>query len=209
MVTDIFGAIFSGDQLEDAVISTLRKWLPTYIREVELQRGLELGRIQKPRTYTSRNEFTTFPEDQLPICVVVSPGLAHPPTADGEGRYHAWYALGVAIVAAANTEDHTNKVAKMYGAAIRACLLQKPALEGDVSMGVEWEDESYDDLPTSDKEKTLSAVQMVFRYLIDDITTRWTGPAYPFEPGDPFTNPGDEWPLVLHTDVKVVMKEDE
>src|SRR5690349_10466479 len=210
-VTDIFGPIFSGDQLEDAVIETLQKWLPTYIREVELQRGLALpadGRIPKPRTYTTRNEFTTFPEDQLPLIVVVSPGLVAPPRADGEGRYVGWFALGIAAVVSASGKANTRRLARQYGAAVRSCILQKSWLEG-AATGVEWRDESYDDLPNEDKEKSVSAVQMIFQVQVDNITTRWTGPAYPFEPGDPYTNPGDNWPPVLHTEVEVVMKEDD
>jgi hypothetical protein len=199
-VSSIFENIFDADTLERAVVDVLVDWMPTYLREIERQKGMQQGLLPAPRSYTSRNEWATFPEDQLPACIVVSPGLAEPPDADGEGRYRAWWSIGVGVLASAASEADTNKIAKMYGAAIRAIMVQHQSLNG-IAHGIEWEDESYDDIPV-EQDRTLGAAMLIFRVWVDDIVTRGAGPAFPTLP-DPDTQPGSTWPEADTIDVQV------
>lgn len=209
MSESIYRTIFSADQLETQVATTLRLWLPQYIKEIEDQRGREVGLIPPPRTYTRRNEFQSFPDDQLPFCIVVSPGLVEPPVADGEGRYRGWWGVGVGVVAAASTEEDTNALVKIYGAAVRAVMLQQPDLGGSESQGVEWEDERYDDnLALTDQRRSVGAARVVFRVWVDDVVSRWNGPTTP-DPGD--WPPGSVWGTVEHviisdTDENVIVE---
>jgi hypothetical protein len=204
----IFQPIFSADVLEDAVVATLRLWMPTYLREIEYQRNLPLGRIEAPKVYTNRNEFTGFPQERMPLCVVVSPGIASPPRAEGDGNYTGWWALGVGIVARASTDEDTNKVVKIYGAALRAIMLQKPMFDNSWEFaGVEWVDETFIDIPTPERELSMRSVQVIFRVWVDDLVNRLAGPAYPTQP-DPVNQPGSVWPEVETADVTVEMKED-
>lgn len=208
MRDDIFRPIFSADVLESAVIATLRKWMPTYLREMEVQRDLTRGRILIPRTFTTRNEFSTFPDEQMPVCVVVSPGLADAPNPDGEGRYVGWWALGVGVVARANTETNTNSLAKIYGAAVRAIIMHKQGLDDSWPFGGnEWIDETFTDIPTDERERSMRAVQVIFRVWVDELVTKNAGPAYPDDP-DPDNQPGSDWPEVLTADVTVQLKEE-
>jgi hypothetical protein len=205
---DIFRPIFDASVLEDAVIATLRAWMPTYIQEIEFQRGWERGRIQAPRTYGSRNEFSTFPDEAMPIVVVVSPGLADAARPDGEGRYIGWWSLGVGIVARANDEENTNRIAKVYAACARAILLQKQGLDGSWAFGgVEWIDENFSDIPTAERERTIRSAQVIFRVWVDELVTRNAGPAHPAEP-DPASQPGSDWPDVETADVTVNVVEE-
>lgn len=207
-VSSIFEPIFDASILEYAVIATLRKWMPTYLREIELQRNLEPGRIAAPRTYGTRNEFTTFPDEAMPIVVVVSPGLTSEPRADGEGRYSGWWALGVGVVARADDEQHTNQLAKIYGAAVRTILIQKPTLDESWEFnGIQWVDEDFTDVPVSDIERTIRASRNVFQVGVANMATKFVGPAVPTEP-DPDTQPGSEWPEVETADVTVNVVEE-
>src|SRR4051812_35803706 len=144
-MTSIFGNILVGTQLEVAVMDTLRAWMPTLLQEIEIQLGRTRGEIPVPRYYTTRNEFTSYPEDQMPMCVVVSPGLLTPPTKDGEGIYSAWFQIAVGFAASAKDADASGFLAKIYGAAGRWILLNKGGL-GGLGAGTDWDDESYDDL---------------------------------------------------------------
>jgi hypothetical protein len=182
----IFRRIYSAHNLEDQVAATLRKWYPTYIKEMERQEDMEQGRIPPPRYYTRRNQFQSFPDEQLPLCIVISSGILEPPRRDGESNYQAWWGLGVGVVAAASDPESTNTLVKIYGAATRALLMQQQDLGGTDSQGVEWLDERYDDsLPGTDQQRSVGAVRSVFQVLIDDVVTQWAGPTSP----DP-----DEWP---------------
>jgi hypothetical protein len=178
--------------------------MPTYLREIELQLGLADHTIPAPRTYTTRNEFTTFPEDQMPICVVVSPGLAEEPYMEGDGTMTAWWTLGVGVLASASTEEDTNFLSKMYAAAVRAIMLQKSSL-GGVCIGIEWLDESYDDIPDESQERTIRAAQWVGRAYIDGVVVRDAGP---IGPPDPETQPGSEWVIATSGSILLQKKED-
>jgi hypothetical protein len=199
----IFGPIFVGHDLEMAALETLRAWFPTYLREVELQQGLPMGEIPSPRTYTTRNEFTSFPEDQMPICVVVSPGLAGEPHKEGNGTISGWFSLGVGVLASAATEEDTNYLSKMYGAAIRAIMVQQGDLGGMCS-GIDMLDESYDDVPDIDQTRSIRAAQWVGLAYIDHIVDRTAGP---IGDPDPETQPGSEWPEITTGSISVKKKE--
>jgi hypothetical protein len=203
----IFGPIFDGSILTDATIATLRKWMPTILRELQLTRGMDKA-IPLPRTYTSRNEFSNFADDQLPLVVVISPGLASEPRADGEGRYSGWWGLGVGVIASAAGEQNSDRMAKLYGAAVRKVLLNRQTLDDSWEFsGIEYVDEVYDDLPDPDQERSLRAARLVFRVEVQSISTRFAGPAFPTEP-DPGTQPGSNWPTVDEADVTVNVVEE-
>lgn len=185
----VFGTITVGTEVETAVMAQLAAWMPTVIQEIELQYNRERGKIPPPKMYTTRNEFTSFPTDILPLCVVVSPGLADPPTKDGEGVFEAWWTLGVGFAAEARDADAAGFLAKVYGAAGRKILLTHQSL-GGVTQKVVWVDESYDDLVVED-DRTVRATYLIFRVLKGDIVTEYAGPA---APANPATQPGSTWP---------------
>jgi hypothetical protein len=202
----IFAPIFDGTVLTDAVKATLKKWMPTYLGEIEFQRHLAKGSIPTPKWYTERNEFTTFAEDQIPLVVVISPGVIEPPTHNGEGMYTGWWGLGVGVVAAANTETNSDRLAKIYGAAVRSILLQKPGLDASWDFnGIVYVDESYDDVPDPEQERTMRAARLVFRIAINNVVTKWAGPDEP----DPEDLPGSQWPTVETAEATVTREEEE
>jgi hypothetical protein len=192
-----------GTQVEEAVIETLKTWMPTYMKELERQLGRQQGKIAPIKTYTTRNEFTSFPNDILPLCVVASPGLAEAPTKTGDGDYNGWFAIGVGFAAVAATIEDAAFLSKGYAAAGRAILLHRQGL-GGVAQKVEWMDESYDDLVTED-DRSVRAAYNVFRVLVYDIVREYAGPAQPdVDPADPANQPGSTWPTANTVEIDAI-----
>jgi hypothetical protein len=193
-VVDVFGPIFVAAFLEQAVIDTLKIWLPLYIKEIELQLGRTPGELPPPKSYTTRRRFDKFPEDQLPTIIVVSPGLDDDPNEEGDGNYRAPWRMHVGAVVSTSDPAATNLVAKIMGAAIRGAMVQHKSL-GGVASGLTWYDESYDDLPDDDVSRSLGATSLSFRIEVDDVVNWQRGPDGSYLP-DPTatTPPGGIWP---------------
>jgi hypothetical protein len=147
-VSSVFGQIAVASQVENAVRDLLRKWFPTYLREIERIMEWEREPLPAPRNYTNRNAFDAQAGEEIPKVVVISPGLFTLPTHPQGGYYKAIWHVGVGVATAAPTEEQADEQCKMYGAAARAILLQHQDLElPDTVTAVYWYDESYSDLP--------------------------------------------------------------
>jgi hypothetical protein len=201
-VPDLFGPVFVATNLEQAMIATLKLWLPVYIPEIETLEGRPNG-IPAPRSYTTRREFDKFYEDQLPTVVVVSPGLDKNPVKEGDGTYRATWRLHVACVVSTSDQVQTGEVAKIMGTAIRMSVLQHASL-GGVACGMDWYDESYDDLPNDDVSRFLGASTLSFRVEVDQVINPRMGPdaSYLPDPGAT-TPPGSNWPEADTVTVKI------
>jgi len=195
MITDdVFGPIFDGSLLTRAVMATLKAWMPTYIQEIEYQRGWDRGEIPPPRTYAERWRFDSYPDDKIPAVIVVSPGMTEQPRKDGDGTVSGWWALGVGVIAAASTEDNSERLAKVYGAAVRSILSQKGWLDESWEFnGTEILDETYGEVPDIEQARTMRSAQVIARTQVMDMWNLRGGPA---SPADPDTQPGSQWPEV-------------
>jgi len=200
--TTTIGPIVTGRDVELATLNFLRRWAGTYLAELERQKGYTPGSLPRPRSWTTAPDFESWPEDQLPRVMLVSPGLVEVPLADGAGSYRAKFGLGLAVIVSAKTLEETAALAKLYCAALRAAIIQHQSLEG-FAAGIEWLDENYDDLPFDDT-RSLGAGQAVFAVEIDGITRRYNGPKTPAEPPDPDYSPLPEDPYA--TDVQVTVQ---
>lgn len=194
----IFGSIFTAALLEDAAIEHLKAWMPTYLAEMERQNGLDPESLPMIRSYTTLNEFDAWEEEQTPAIVVVSPGTIGEPLKEGGGLYRANWALGIGCIVSARDRVSTNRVAKLYGGAIRAAIMQHESM-GGVAEGAEWSSERYDDVP-SEASRTLAAAQLLFEVEVRSVLDGSAGPAEPLD--DPYTAPAD-WGEVQTHDVQV------
>jgi hypothetical protein len=186
------GTLITDDQVEDAVIATLRLWLPTYMSEVERQLGLDPAYYQRPpgdASYVVHSDFDKWPEEMLPLVIVVSPGIDDDPPKDGNRRYRASFQIGTICVVSSITQEETRRYAQRMGAALRAALIQKQSLgqafEGRVR-GVTWHGSRNNELQ-SDSERTIWANRQLFTVEVGDILGGAAGPSTP-EP-DPNTPP--------------------
>lgn len=144
--------------VEEAVISTLKARLPYYVGQLN---------YAEPRGYVRTTTFEKWPEDQLPLVIVISPGIIEPPLKQGDGKYRANWLVGAACMVSARTEDETRKMARDYGALIRATLLQTPSL-GGFARGVTWIDETYDQVEVRDR-RTLASAEATIHVEVGDV----------------------------------------
>lgn len=177
-MSNLYGPIVSASDLEGAVIEQLRTWLPAYLREAERRTERDAGQLPNIRTFATTNEFQKWPEDQLPACIVISPGTTEAPKMDGEGTYRSIWMVGLALVVSTRDRKSTNEVAKLYGAYARAALLQHQRLPGLDVLGVDWNAERYDRVRTEDT-RTIAAANLIFNIEVRETVNERLGPAEP------------------------------
>jgi len=205
--TDIFQRIVSANQVEEALRDHLKLWMPVYLQEMELQLGRERGKVPVPRSFMVAGALEQLRENQLPGILVQSPGISTLPYHDGDGMYTATWRMIVTGLISALDQDATRAVAKLYGAAIRAIIVQKPSLN-DFAINSQWTSESYNDLPSPDGERNLTLISVHADVTVEDVVNKMGGPrTYPSpDPPDPAHQPGSQWPLVQEVDVDVELE---
>lgn len=173
----LFGPLVHSGKVEQAVQDTLQTWMPTYLREVERQHDRAQGSLPSPRSYRLVSESTDpvrWPEDQLPSLVILCPGFAEPPRHQGSGRYRVTYGVSVAALVSAKDQGATRLLARLYGIAVAAILLQKPSLS-NFACGTTWVDERFDDIP-SDTQRSIACALEAFTIEADNIIDTSQGP---------------------------------
>jgi hypothetical protein len=192
----IFGPIIDAADVEEKLTSHLKMWLPTYLAEVAEQNGLERGAFATPRSWTNSPSFELDERlmGQFPAILVVVPGLTETPKKEGDGSYRCTWGAGVAVVVQAKNADGASKLAKRYGAAIHTLLIQKKGFDPNV-MGLTWEGEAYDDVPSSEGRNMASA-RVVLGIEYRHVSTEAAGPAIADPPHADPTDPYPPWPTV-------------
>lgn len=200
--TAVFGPIITGGDVEQWVLDTLRTWLSTYLAEVERQHGYSGHDLARPRGWAIGPTPDKWPEDQLPAVYVASRGVPAPPLKDGYHGYRGRWLVEPGVVVSARTQAETHTLAMLYGAAIRAVVIQRPSLGGNAE-AADWLGESYDDLDYDDT-RSLYGVRQLFSVEVVDVTLGDAGPTapeVPFTPDD--TLPWPPWQEVQTVDVDV------
>lgn len=163
-------------------------WINDGLRLAERAHGLEPGILELPHGVVSRSDFAKWPEDQLPVILVIAAGLAEPPTRRADGKYEARWLVGLAPVVADVDVETTHEVALVYGAAVRWAMLVKPSLGGFAEDTI-WRDEQYGDVPNL-ASRSIGSARSVFEVVVPDVVQRAPGQARPTADG---ADPGD-WP---------------
>jgi hypothetical protein len=189
----IFGPLVTGHDVEQAVLSTLRKWSGTYIAEAEDAHGITRCSLERVRAWVIGPTLDKWPEDQLPAVVIASPGLAPPPRRNGEGYYRATWRIELGVVCAARTQARSRELSALYLRAHMAIVAQKQSLESFAD-GVAWLDESYTQLDYDDV-RSLYSGSAVFAIDVEDVLSTDAGPTEPDPQADECV-PWAPWPLV-------------
>lgn len=189
----IFGRIITRHHLENAAKLTLQTWLSTYLAEVERQSDVVAGSYERPRSYTTSNDFEKFDEAQTPAIIIVSSGIIGTPVKQGDGTYRTTWALGVGVVCSGSDEGDVRTMVNIYTAAIRTLLVQRPSL-GQFAQGLNYEDEKYDEV-TGAKRRTLQAGYVACSVEVDNVVDASGGPITPSDPPTPATDPIPDWPI--------------
>lgn len=203
-VSEEFGRIITRGDVERAALATLKLWMPAYLAELERQQGRDPESLPRVRRWFILDELADVPVGGGPTIAIVSPGLAGDrPNAGNDGKYDARFRLGVGIFLGARDQEASHDLAGIYVAAIRSILVQHPTL-GDVAAGIEWLEESYDDLGTpagsSPREDQLAAGRVLVAVTMREVVDPFAGPAEP--PDDPYEVP-DGLVTVASADVVV------
>lgn len=202
-------SIGRGEVLND-VQATIEAFIKDYLAEAERQHGKEPRWLPNFKTYTQVNEFRNWAQDETPVCVIVSPGLAAPPEKKGDGWYMAKFDLGIAIIVQANNRENTNALADMYGPIIRQLMLQQAGYGGLIS-GIDFEDEKSNDVPETE-DRAQAAVQVIFTVEVPGVVNGRLGMTEPStDPyGDGLEDPGEESeaPLIETSSVAVEKKDE-
>lgn len=203
----IYGQIITFHQVELAMKNFLQRWLPTYLAEMERQTGRTPGSLPRPVAWSNTTEFTKFPEENLPLVVIVCPSITGTPVKEGNGSYRVAYPVGVAVVVKAGgsrPKESVRALAGIYSAAVRAAVLQHRGLDG-FAITTNWIDERSDDIPV-DARRSLGSGQNVFEVEVRDVVSAHMGTSEPDPPADPLEDPGD-WPIA--TDVAFEIEKEE
>lgn len=193
--TNVYGPSVSVAQVEKLVIGALEDWLPFYLGERERLDGYEPGDLPIPLGYVRASEFAKWPEDSLPVVLVVSPGTSRIRKRD-DGKHEISWNVGVAPVVKDRSQEDSRDLASAYGTAIRDAIVQHKLLRSTrypdgIEGSVELRAESYTDL-AFDSTRTLGTAHIVFEVSVDNAVSTAAGPReLPTEPPD--VDPGD-WP---------------
>lgn len=184
-ISDVFGRMLSASQIEEAVVASMRKWYPTYLKEQEAQMGLPKSTFPIPENYSDRNKFDMEAPESLPKIVVIAPGTVGAPRKNGNGTYSAVWRLGIGIAIGAETEVEANRLVKAFGAAARGLMMQSSELGALGAKDIIWTDELYEDLPIPNAVQLVKAASLYFNIDFYDVVTRGQGPVVPDQP--PYT----------------------
>lgn len=200
------GPMVTGADVEDAILATLKDWLPAYICEAERDHQMEVGSTPWPKGWAiTGRDLQKLNSDQLPCLVLMAGGVLTPPRKEGPpGVYTATWGVEIGSVFNAAWGRSSRRHAQLYAAAIRTCLIQRPmpAL-GEVV--VDPRGEVYDEMDFADS-RTYSASVVSF-----DVEVRGMGwdsggpPPAAAPPTDP-TVPFEPWVTV--TDVEIDVRND-
>lgn len=180
-----FGTIVSGKVVERAVAASLEIWMDGYLGEMERVDGYDANSIERPRGIVTASEFEKWPEDQLPVIVIISSGIQGKPTRRGDGSYEATWQIAVAPIASDMNSEETRDLASTMGAASRAALTQHKRLESELhpdgfGTSMEWVGEVPASIPFGDS-RTLAAMMVMFLVTVDHVVEEAAGPRVPPE----------------------------
>lgn len=188
---EIFGSLITGDDVDQAVTSTLQTWSDTYLNRMCRKIGQTEGWLPSPGSYVHTNDPHYFPEDKPPVVVIAVPGTAERPIRDGQRYYRAKWDVRLVIFVQALDRESTERLAKLYGAAFRELLLQKRSL-GGFAEGIVWHEELYGTRVADRDQRTLGSCELRFSVDVRDVVKTLGGPVSPIT-----TEPAD-WPTATN-----------
>lgn len=194
---NLYGRIVSPTAVEHAVVASLQIWLDSAIGELERIDGYPCNTIERPHGIVTSSQFEKWPEDQIPVVLVINTGLAGPPARRADGIYDAAWLVGCAPVVSDVDHAGSRDLALTYTAAIRMALLQHAQLKSGLNPTgfahyVDWRGEDYTDMPFLNT-RSLAAGRVIFEVGVESAVNQQAGPRTP--PLDPCVDPGP-WPNV-------------
>lgn len=200
-----YGRVVSPRDVENAVVASLNVWIDDCLGEAERLYGYEPNSIERPRGIIRRSEWTKWPEDQIPVIVVINAGLAQQPIRRANGTYDALWRVGVCPIVSDVDQDATRDLAEAYTVAVRLALLQhkmlkSPAYPDGFADFTSWIDEQYNDMPEL-IQRSMNSGRVVLDIGVENVLTEQAGPRTPTVPAS--QDPGP-WLTVSETPSVIV-----
>jgi hypothetical protein len=193
----IYGPLVLATDITDGAELTLQTWLPQYLGRVSRKIGQGSTWLQPPRSYKTSNNPLHWPEDQFPAVVMACPGTIGRPMRSAR-LYRAFWELQVVVFVSSKDEPSTDRLAKQYGAAIRAVLTAKADL-GGIAAGCEWQGEKYDIRVSDSTQRTYGSCSNTFSVDVRDVVQALGGPLVVTPP--PVVPP--DWPTADNVTVNL------
>ena len=171
-----WGPLVIGTDIDDAVLATLRTWMPTYLRQDRLERDLSFNPAL-PRTYANTFEGHEFLDRQLPAIVCTTAALAVTQGGSNIPVGGMWTSL-VACVVRGKRPAATRYLAALYGGTVARVMLHKA--RGGVLNDMRLSSARYEQVPdvTGQSRWLLAAVHQ-FSVFTDEIVQPFAGPDVP------------------------------
>jgi hypothetical protein len=128
-----FGELVVETDVDDAVIATLKMWLPTYMTQLELERGLDY-RLARPRQESYANAIgdDEFLDHALPAVIVTTAQTDGMPDIMSDGSHIASWSVRVSCIVRGPTAAQTRYNASLTSGSVRRALVQHSSLDGAV-----------------------------------------------------------------------------
>lgn len=210
-----FGPLVITTDVDEAVVGTLRLWLPRYLSHFERERSIPVGSLPRP---SSGSFHTVTDSDQLldqwlpAILVTTARGEAQI-EAWGDGYISAGFQVTISAIVRGRDDEEARKNAARYEGCIRRIMVHQPDLGGFAGgvqpMSVGLVQPVEDEL---DQNRYLAVGQSSYLVMVDKTVQGAVGPfggPGPYDPPDedPDT-PFDPLAEVSGTTFDVIPKED-
>ncbi len=175
-----FGALVVETDVDVAVVTTLRRWLPMYLAEAERERGLSNRTLARPRpeSYANTLEDDEFLDHVLPAVIVTTAQTRESDTG-AEDRYWAAWRVIVSCVVRGRTPAESRAVAALFSGCVRRILVQQQDL-GGFAAGVRWVNGNVAAVAdTTDKGRYLTAGINEMTVYVDEVLQGGVGPIVP------------------------------
>jgi len=203
-VGDEVGPMVTGADIEDAVMSQLKEWLPRYLVAGEQQHNITLGSTPVPKGWAITGRILDkLLSDQLPCVIVLAAGVGPSATErEATGVLGGDWTLGVGVMFDAAWGRESRRRVQLYARALQLALQQQPLTALGQPCKVNWRGESYDELdfPSS---RTYSAAVVNFNVHCREVATTDGGPPPAAVPPTDPTVPFVPWVEVTKTEVTV------
>jgi hypothetical protein len=173
-----WGPLVIGTDVDDAVIATMQKWAPTYLKQAKVARNLSYTPAMY-RTYANTFAGQEFLDHQLPALVVITAQAAA--TRGGRNMpYEATWTSRVATIVRGKRPAATRFLASLYEGVQRQIVLQKVCANEGPANSVHWQGMVYEQVPDStDQGRYLLAATTVLQVFTDMAAGSYGGPETP------------------------------
>jgi hypothetical protein len=207
-----FGPLVVETDLDAAIQATLEMWLPHYLSQIEDERDLAIGTLQRPRpeSYAIQLEDQGFPDQALPALLVTTGQMEGDAERDGDGLYSLSHRVQVSSVVRGSDWDQARFYASLFGGCVLRCLLQQATMSPLIARIFPARPSGLVriDQQVSGTDRYLTAAVKSFLIDTDNFVQDGTGPLTPdpYYPDPDPTDPGETYdpPAVVTSVVTTV-----